>query len=70
MPTPARIRVMTASDPSRGMTLDDLAEFTAEMLGHYELPGNTVVRCKGMLELDLANGPRISALTADPTFSA
>lgn len=70
MPTPPRIRVMTASDPARGMTLDDLAEFVAEMRGHYELPGDTVVRCKGMVEFDLVNGPRVSALTADPTFSA
>lgn len=69
MPTP-RIRVMTASDPSRGMTLNDLAEFVAEMLGQHELPGTTVVRCKGMIELDLVNGPRVASLAADPTFRA
>lgn len=69
MPTP-RIRVMTAADPARGMTLDDLAEFVAEMVGQHELPGDTVVRCKGMVEFDLVNGPRIAQLTADPTFGA
>lgn len=69
MPTP-RIRVMTAADPARGMTLDDLAEFVAEMVGQHELPGDTVVRCKGMVEFDLVNGPRIAQLTADPTFRA
>jgi hypothetical protein len=66
MPTPPRPRTATASDPSRGFTLDDLAEFVADCMGHYELPGSTVVRCKGMIELDLVNGPRIAQLTAVP----
>lgn len=66
MPTPPRSRTATASNPALGMTLDDLAEFVAECMGHYELPGSTVVRCKGMLEFDLVNGPRIAQLTAMP----
>lgn len=67
MPTPpARPRTMGASDPKVGMTLDDLAEFVAEMRGHYDLPGETPVRCMGMVELDLVNGPRIARLTAVP----
>lgn len=68
MPTPPRKRTMTASDSRLGMTLDDLAEFVAEMRGHYELPGDTVVRCKGVIEIDLVDGPRIAQLTADPGY--
>lgn len=49
------------------MTLDDLAEFVSEMMGHYELPGSTPVRAMGMIEIDFEAGPRIARLTADPT---
>lgn len=67
MPTPStRPRSMPASDPKLGMTLDDLAEFVAEMRGMHEMPGNTPVRVKGMIEIDLVNGPRIASLTAVP----
>lgn len=62
----ARRRTMGASDPAVGITLDDMAEFVAEMRGHYELPGSTPVRCVGMLEFDMQDGPRIARLTADP----
>ena len=62
----ARRRTMSAPDPKIGMTLDDLAEFVAEMVGHYELPGSTPVRCTGLIEFDM-DGPRIARLTADPT---
>lgn len=61
----ARRRSLTPADPKRGMTLDDLAEFVAEMRGHYELPGDTVVRATGMIEFDL-DGPRVARITADP----
>jgi hypothetical protein len=63
----ARRRSLSASDPKVGMTLDDLAEFVAEMVGHYELPGSTPVRAMGMIEIDFEAGPRIARLTADPT---
>lgn len=63
--TPARRRTSTAADPRTGMTLDELAEFVAEMMGHYELPGDTPVRCTGVIEFD-PDGPRIARLTADP----
>lgn len=48
------------------MTLDDLAEFVAEMVGHRQLPGTTQVRAMGRIEFDLADGPRIARLTACP----
>jgi hypothetical protein len=64
-----RPRSLSASDPQTGMTLDDLAEFVAEMRGHYELPGDTVVRAVGMLEINLTDGPRIARITADPSAS-
>lgn len=47
------------------MTLDDLAEFVAEMKQYRELPGSTVVRVVGVLEVDLQNGPRLARITAD-----
>lgn len=51
------------------MTLDDLAEFVAEMRGMRDLPGSTVVRAMGVVEFDLANGPRIARLTADGDYT-
>lgn len=49
------------------ITLDDMAEFVAEMMGHHQLPGSTPVRAMGVLfEMDLRDGPRIARLTADP----
>lgn len=53
------------SDPNAGMTLDDLAEFVAEMMGTHELPGATIVRCTGLIEFDM-DGSRIARLTACP----
>lgn len=47
------------------ITLDDLAEFVAEMRGLRNLPGDTVVRATGVIEFDLQNGPRIARITAD-----
>jgi hypothetical protein len=54
-------------NPKDGMfiTLDDLAEFVAEMRGYRSLPGDTVVRCSGHMEIDVANGPRVRNITAD-----
>ncbi len=60
-----RRRTFTASD-GVAITLDDMAEFVAEMMGRFELPGTTPVRCMGVIELDMADGPRIARLTADP----
>lgn len=56
-----------AHHPADGqaITLDDLAAFVAEMRGYRELPGNTVVRAAGVLEVDIESGPRIARLTAD-----
>jgi len=67
MAASTRTRTMSASNPQAGMTLDDLAEFVSEMMGHYELPGSTPVRAVGVLEFDLVNGPRIARITADPS---
>jgi hypothetical protein len=62
-----RRRSLTATDPAAGMTLDDVAGFVSEMMGHYELPGSTPVRCMGMIEIDFESGPRVARLTADPS---
>lgn len=64
-----RRRSLSASNPQVGMTLDDVAEFVAEMMGHYEMPGSTPVRCIGLIEIDFDAGPRIARLTADPDTS-
>lgn len=50
----------------KAMTLDDLAEFVAEMIGQRGLPGSTVVRVTGCLEVNLTDGPRIARITACP----
>jgi hypothetical protein len=60
-----RRRTFTPED-GIAITLDDLAEFVAEMMGRYELPGTTPVRCMGVIEFDMADGPRIARITADP----
>ncbi len=62
-----RRRSLSATDPKLGMTLSDVAEFVAEMMGHYELPGSTPVRAVGMIEIDFADGARVARLTADPS---
>lgn len=56
-----------STQPADGvaMTLDDVAEFVREMKQYRELPGTTVVRAMGVVELDVQNGPRIARLTAD-----
>lgn len=56
-----------STQPADGvaMTIDDLAEFVREMKQYRELPGSTVVRAMGVIEVDMLNGPRISRLTAD-----
>jgi len=56
-----------STNPADGiaMTIDDLQAFVDEMKQLRELPGNTVVRAMGVVELDFANGPRIARLTAD-----
>jgi hypothetical protein len=48
------------------ITLDDLAEFVAEMRGYRRLPGHTVVRGSTAIEFDLRDGPRLMRITADP----
>lgn len=50
----------------KAMTLGDLAEFVAEMIGQRHLPESTPVRAVGVVEFDLTNGPRIARLTALP----
>lgn len=47
------------------ITLDDLEQFVQDMRA-LGLPGNTPVRCAGVLEFDLVDGPRVSRITADP----
>jgi hypothetical protein len=47
------------------ITLDDLADFVAEMIGYRHLPGTTVIRAAGLLEFDLTDGPRVARITAD-----
>jgi len=47
------------------LTLDDLEAFVAEMKTYRDLPGDTVVRGLGHMEIDLANGPRLRNITAD-----
>lgn len=56
-------------DDGDAMTLDDLASFVAEMIGHRQLPGDTQVRAAGRIEFDM-DGPRISRLTACPADPA
>ena len=63
-----RRRSFEPSNPAAGITLGDMAEFVAEMIGHHELPADTPVRASGMIEFDLHGGPRIARLTADPTM--
>ena len=63
--TPRR-RSLSASNPALGMTLDDVAEFVSEMMGHYDMPGSTLVRAMGTLEIDFVDGPRVARLTAEP----
>jgi hypothetical protein len=49
----------------RAITLDDLTEFVAQ--AHTAgLPGATPIRTMGVIEFDLANGPRIARITACP----
>lgn len=55
----------SASD-GQMITLDDLAAFVAEMRGYRELPGDTPVRGAPIIEIDMADGPRLLRLTADP----
>ena len=50
----------------QAMTLGDLAEFVAEMIGQRHLPESTPVRAMGVVEFDFQNGPRIARLTALP----
>jgi hypothetical protein len=47
------------------ITLDDLADFVAEMIGYRHLAGDTVIRAAGVLEFDLRDGPRVARITAD-----
>jgi len=55
------------TNPAAGpyITLDDLAEFVAEMRGYRGLPGHTVVRAAPAVEIDFAHGPRVLRMTAD-----
>lgn len=64
MSGPARPLVFTpATGPA--ITLDELAEFVAEAIGKG-FPGATPVRAAGVLELNIAHGPRIARLTVTP----
>lgn len=54
----------TPSD-GKALTLDELSEFVAEAYGKG-LPGSTYVRAMGVIEFDMAHGPRIARLTAIP----
>jgi hypothetical protein len=47
------------------ITLDDLRIFVEEMTGYRNLPGTSVVRGSGHLEIDLASGPRLRSITAE-----
>lgn len=53
--------------PSDGkaITLDDLAEFLVEARAN-SVPSTAYVRTMGVIEFDLANGPRIARLTVIP----
>lgn len=69
LPTPTTettpMKYSTLPADGVAMTLDDLQTFVTEMRELRELPGHTVVRAMGLIEIDLANGPRIARLTAD-----
>lgn len=47
------------------ITLDDLRIFVEEMTNYRRLPGTAVVRGQGVIEIDLANGPRLRSVTAE-----
>lgn len=64
MSAPSRPLVFTPTD-GRAITLDELAEFVAEAIGKG-FPGGTQVRAAGVLELNIAHGPRIGRLTVTP----
>jgi hypothetical protein len=60
------MRYSRSPENGQHITLDDLAEFVAEMRGYRQLPGHTVVRGFPAVEIDFADGPRLQRISADP----